>query len=263
MPESEEATIPTTKRERSPSFPYIDLPTSIKHLEEMHEVAKMNEIRLADAAATWGMTVKSGSLMRYIAAMGQFGLVEVSGFGDNKRIKVSASGRRILEDNRPGIRESLCSEAALLPKLVRGLFLGEDDMPHWGHERPIDSIAESSLKFDLNFTSDAAKRFLSVYDVTIKCIVDREIASEDVDIAAEDALKSGNIEPVPEEQKMQTTTAEKPASATTATSAGDLDLNDIDFQRAGKGKIKITAVLDADGLDLLEKQIAAFRMLVN
>ncbi|WP_195819938.1 hypothetical protein [Roseobacter sp. MH60115] len=193
--------------------------------------------------------------------MGQYGLVDSSGIGDKKRIKVSANGRRILEDNRPGVRESLCSEAALLPKMVRGVYFGEDDMPQWGSNRPSDNIAESSLRFDLNFTSDAARRFLAVYDVTIKSIVDIETANETVDIFTPDALKSGDNEPESEVPNMQASTAEQPTRA--APSPVDPELNDIDFQKAGKGKIKITAVLDADGLNLLEKQIAVFRMLVN
>lgn len=163
---------PTNKRERSPSFPYIDLRVCIEHLEELYEAAKMNEVRVADVAQAWGMTAKSGSLMRYVAAMGQFGLVDTNGSGDNRRIKVSADGRRILEDTRPGIREKLCSDAALKPKLVNGLFLGSESMPHWGRNRPNDGIAESSLRFDLSFTADAAKRFLAVYDATIPYIIE-------------------------------------------------------------------------------------------
>lgn len=163
---------PTNKRERSPSFPYIDLRVCIEHLEKLYNAAKMNEVRVADVAQAWGMTAKSGSLMRYVAAMGQFGLVDAKGSGDNRRIKVSADGRRILEDTRPGIREKLCSDAALKPKLVNGLFLGSENMPHWGRNRPDDGIAESSLKFDLSFTADAAKRFLAVYDATIPYIIE-------------------------------------------------------------------------------------------
>lgn len=261
MLKDEPQELPVTKRERSPSFPYIDLPTSIKHLEQLYSAAKMNEIRVADAADAWGMSAKSGSLMRYIAAMGQFGLIESNGTGDKKRIKISPSGRRILEDNRPGARESLSSEAALLPKLVRGLFLGEDDMPHWGRDRPSDSIAESSLKFNMCFTSDAARRFLAVYDETIRLITDSENDNQSVDIGAGEALESELKEPEKRVPEVQASTMEKPAER--APAAADLGLNDIDFQRWGKGKIKIEAVLDAEGLDLLEEHIEAFRMLVK
>jgi len=252
---------PPQKRERSPSFPYLDLDTSIEHLRKIFVAAKMNEVRLADVADAWGMAIKSGSLLRYIAALGQYSLIDTSGGGEHRRIKVSAVGRRILEDDRPGVREKLKSEAALSPSIIRGLYYGEENMPAWGADRPNDSIAESSLKFDLNFGGEAARRFLTVYDAAIRYVVDSSDAKDAVDTAQEKALESGCNEPDSEMPEMQTETLEKtpkPASIEV-----DPDLNDIDFQKAGKGRIKITAVLDADGLDLLEKQIAAFRMLVN
>lgn len=262
MPETESNSEPTVKRERSPSFPYIDLTMSIDHLEKLYSAARMNEIRVADVAEAWGMTAKSGSLMRYVAALGQFGLVVASGSGDGRRIKVSPSGRRILEDTRPGIRESLCAEAALQPKLISGLFLGEEGMPHWGHDRPNDNIAESSLKFDLNFTSDAARRFLAVYDVTIKYVIDSQDAKEGVDNTPNEALDSEDKEQEKTESpEMQPAATEKMVEK--APPEFNQELNDIDYQNAGKGKIKISAVLDADGLDMLEKKIAAFRMLIN
>jgi len=262
MTEATEQDSPAMKRERSPSFPYIDLGTAIEHLEKIYTVAKMNEVRFADTADAWGMTATSGSLMRYVAALGQFDLIDTSGSGDKKRIKVSALGRRILEDNRPGVRENLCSEAALLPKLVRGLFLGEDNMPHWGKDRPSDSIAESSLKFDLGFGNDAARRFLMVYDATIKHVVDTATASNGVDNVGDMALESQKQQPDFKVETMHSHPHDAPSKKQLPV---DIEgaLNDIDFQNAGKGKIKISAVLDSEGLDILEKKIAAFRMLIN
>ena len=158
------------KRERSPSFPYLDLDSAIDHLKKLFDAAKMNEVRVSDAAGAWGMAPKSGSVTRYIAALGQYGLVDSSGSGDGRRIKISDIGRKILEDNRPGVREELYAKAALTPKIIRGLYNGEENNPRWGKDRPDDSIAESQLKFDLSFTSEAARRFLTVYDATIRFI---------------------------------------------------------------------------------------------
>lgn len=248
------------KRERSPSFPYADLGESMELVKKIYAVAKMNEIRLVDAADTLGMTPKSGSFMRYISAMSQFGLIDVSGAGDQRRVKISQNGRRMLEDDRPGVRESLYSNSALLPKLIGGLFRGDDGMPHWGRDRPVDRVAESILRFDLNFTQDAARRFLAVYDATIIHIIDDIAESEgdagnnEVDNLEPDvvSLESQSVQKmVPQ---MQPQVMEK---------AQEMELNDIDFQNAGKGKIKISAVLDSEGLDILEKKIAAFRMLLN
>lgn len=252
----------TLKRERSPSFPYLDLDASIEHLEKLYAAAKMNEVRQPDIAAAWGMAPKSGSLMRYVAALGQYGLIDATGSGDQRRIKVSSDGRRILEDDRPGVREKLKSEAALKSSLIRGLYFGEGEMPTWGADRPSDGISESSLKFDMSFGGEAARRFLAVYDVTIKHIIDTEVAKDGVDNGDEEPLESEGQEPDLRTDTMQPQPQDL-APKTAPPMAVEGTLNDIDYQNAGKGKIKISAVLDSEGLDMLEKKIAAFRMLIN
>lgn len=262
MPEHDDVAGPTMKRERSPSFPYLDLDASIDLMKKLYAAAKMNGMRQADVAAAWDMAEKSGSLMRYIAALGQFGLIDSSGSGDQRRVKISADGRRILEDDRPGVRESLKSDAALKPNLVRGLYLGEGDMPAWGKDRPSDNIAESSLKFDLGFGAEAARRFLTVYDATIEHVIDTDAAKDRVDIGEEVELESGGHEPDMKAETMQPQPQDA-VSKNPPQIAIDGALNDIDYQNAGKGKIKISAVLDSEGLDMLEKKIAAFRMLIN
>lgn len=252
---------PAMKRERSPSFPYLDLDACIDLLKKLYVAARKNEVRQQDVAAAWEMAPKSGSLARYVAALGQFGLIEASGSGDQRRVKISADGRRILEDDRPGVRDRLKSEAALKSNIIRGLYFGEGEMPSWGRDRPSDSISESSLKFDLGFGAEAARRFLTVYDATIKHIIDTSPAKEGVDTFTVEALESGHKEP---EMRADTVQA-RPHDHVSKGSHADIEgvLNDIDYQNAGKGKIKISAVLDAEGLDMLEKKIAAFRMLIN
>ena len=167
------------KRERSPSFPYLDLKTAIDYARILYKQARTQEVRIFDIAEPWEMKPKSGSLLRYVAALGQYGLIESSGSGEQRKIKISGTGRRILEDDRPGVREELCAEAALLPPIMKTVYYGSGDFSGWGKERPSDNFAESALKFDLNFTPDAARRFLNVYDDTIKYIKDDEPEQDD------------------------------------------------------------------------------------
>lgn len=257
MANDEEAEQPAIKRERSPSFPYIDLDTSVDLALRLYRAARMNEVRLADAAVAWGMTGNSGSFLRYVAAVGQFGLVESSGSGDQRRIKLSNQARRILEDDRPGVKEKLLSDAALQPKFIRGFFLGEDGMPHWGRDRPSDNIAESTLKFDYDFSAEAARRFLIVYDASVKHVISETAVVEDEKLG--DQLPTGTPE---------STTATRPTLAFESTVAAQtpmktLELNKINFRSEGPGIISISATLDAEGLDLLEKKIAAFKLLLS
>ena len=249
------------KRERSPSFPYLDLTTAVELLGKLYSAAKMNDVRVADVSAAWDMAPKSGSLMRYIAALGQYGLIETIGSGGHRRVKISSDGRRILEDTRPGVREQLCSEAALKPKIVRGLYFGEDNMPQWGKDRPNDNIAESSLKFDLHFGAEAARRFLTIYDSTIQYIVDSEAATNEVVKPHEEALESkGETEPSEGEPMRRQHEPVKPVPAAGLVGG---ELNAINFRSDGNGVVTISATLNSEGLELLEKKIAAFKMLIN
>lgn len=160
----------TSKRERSPNYPYLGLSAAIELTRTLYETAKASDVRVVDIAEPWGLSPKSGSLPRYASAVAQYGLITAAGSGPKRRIRISQTGRRIIEDNRPGVREELCEEAALKPPIIRELFKGSDRITAWAHDRPIDKMAESALVFDLSFTPEAAKRFLNVYDETIQFI---------------------------------------------------------------------------------------------
>lgn len=149
------------KRDRSPPFPYLGLAAALDLIRRLQQVAKSSEVRLAQVAPHWNTTATSGALARYVGAVQGYGLVESSGSGADRKIKITEAGRRILEDIRPGVAEQLLAEAALKPKLFAELFRV------WGYSRPHDDIARSALQFDYNFTPVAAKRFLTVYDQAI------------------------------------------------------------------------------------------------
>lgn len=161
---------PSPRRDRSPSFPYIELDWAIDLARKLLNAAKQSEVRLADIAKSWDTTPTSGSLMRYTAALQAYGLVESSGAGTGRKVKITDDAKRILNDSRPGVKERLCAEAALKPRLILEMY------ENWGHDRPADEIAKSSLQFDYNFTPDAARRFLVVYDAALKYVNEVEYA---------------------------------------------------------------------------------------
>jgi hypothetical protein len=250
------------KRERSPSFPYLDLETSIDLTRKLYALAKASEIRVTDVAEAWDLSPKSGSLGRYAASLAQFGLVNASGSGDKRRIAISTEGRRIIEDDREGVRERLCHDAALRPKIIAELYLGSDRVKSpWGKDRPGDKVAESALKFDLGFTADAAKRLLSVYDQTVKFVVDEDSEAE---TPSQDEV--GEVDTVePEVTASVVTPAAKPATPNpTVVAPPELqELNRIIFKSEGDGTVTIMARLNKDGFDELEAKIAAFKALLG
>lgn len=251
------------KRARSPDFPYVGLSRCIELLETLNDAARGAEVRLPDIAQPWGMTPKSGSLARYVAALSQFGLVQTRGSGETRMVKVSEAGRRILKDERPGVREKLLSEAALNPARIKELYEGSERITGWGQNRPDDGIAISTLEFQLSFTHDAAKRFLAVYDETLPYITaDPSSDKSTVDGDSEKELDSPKDIQKPEETVVQTATAAETQQTSTQTVVKRAT-NDIQFKSEGSGLISISATLDAKGLEDLEKKIAAFKLLLN
>lgn len=150
------------KRERSPSFPYISLEKALERTAQLYERAKRFEVLVSDAAKSWRMAPKSSSTLMTVAALLSYGLIEDSGTGDSRKIKISENGARILGDMRPGIREKLLAEAALKPKLIA------EYAERWRGGRPDDHFCLSELKYDKGFNDEGAARFLRVFDETMR-----------------------------------------------------------------------------------------------
>jgi hypothetical protein len=149
------------KRDRSPSFPYLGLAKALERLTTLFDKAKRHEVRVADVAKDWGLTAKSSSLDRNVAALLAYGLIEDSGSGEARKIKISDAGLRILEDKRPGVREKLLADAALKPRIIA------EYAQLWKDGRPDEAHTLSLLKFEGNFTDEGARMFLRVFDETI------------------------------------------------------------------------------------------------
>jgi hypothetical protein len=150
------------KRDRSPAFPYIGLGKALQRIEVLFGKVRRHEARVADIATDWKLSPKSSSTDRTVAALEAFGLIETSGAGDSKKVKISDAGVRILDDGRPGVKEKLLAEVALRPRVIA------EYAEHWKDGRPDDTHSLSQLKFEGGFTDEGAKMFLRVFDETIR-----------------------------------------------------------------------------------------------
>lgn len=189
------------KRERGPSFPFIGLEKAVERLAQFYPKARRFEVRIADAASDWGLGPKSSGTFQTVSALLSYGLIEDSGSGENRKIKVSDAGVRILEDKRPGVRETLLAEAALKPKLLA------EFAQLWKDGRPDDTHALSSLKFEHGFPDDSAHRFLRVFDETIR------FSSAAISDKPSDEPATEVIDPPREEPKKPDSSYRTPAPA--------------------------------------------------
>lgn len=149
------------RKERSPSFPFIPLEKALQRLKTLYDNHRREPARLTAIGTTWGYKAKSSGLQQTVAALKQFGLVDDTGSGEDRKIQISELGRRILMDERPGAREAAILEAANKPRLIA------EYVAKWVPERPSDAHCISELQLDRGFTEEAAHSFLRVFDHTV------------------------------------------------------------------------------------------------
>lgn len=117
--EGQKSTKEKRPQDRSPSFPYIGLSKALERTQSLFTHASRHDVRIVDAAKpAWNLGFKSSRTQQTVAALIAFGLIEDSGAGENRRIKLSEIGKRAVSDPRPGAKELALAEAALKPKLI-------------------------------------------------------------------------------------------------------------------------------------------------
>ncbi len=182
------------KKDRSPSYPFISLKKAVERAQALYDSHRKEVTRLSVLASTWTYSPSSSGLQQTVAAMKQYGLLEDSGTGSDRKVQISDLARRILSDLRPGVKEQAIKEAAKRPRLIAE-YLGS-----WLPDRPSDAHCVSELVFDRGFNEPAAKGFLRVFDETVAFAGLREDekgsdvdpASDPVDSGGEEAGSDGN-----------------------------------------------------------------------
>jgi hypothetical protein len=149
-----------SKKERSPSFPFIGLTKALERARAVYANARRHEVRMMDLAAAWDLGVKSSGTLQTVAALLAYGLLEDQGTGETRKFKITDLAFKALEDQRPGQREAALVEAAMKPRLIA------EYIEKWKDGRPADGICISELRIDRSFTDDGAKLFLKVFDDT-------------------------------------------------------------------------------------------------
>lgn len=154
------------KRDRSPAFPYISLTEAAERTEQLFKQYQRHPARVKNLGAVWGYSEGSSSLLRVVAALKSFGLVDDFGSGTDRKIGVSELGNRLVADKRPGAKEAALQESFANCEILARY------RQHWGNSRPPDVECISELTIDDSFTSGAARKFISVYDDSSRYVSD-------------------------------------------------------------------------------------------
>lgn len=148
------------KRERSPSFPFIGLPTAIKRLIEFEDYFKRHPTPAKHSGKAWGMKGWTSQAQQTLAALKAYGMIDYKGAGENLEASVTDAGRTYLRAQQEETRGDTVKRFALTPKAFSRHF------EQWGSNRPPDAVCLDQLVLKEGYTDSAAKLFLSVYDST-------------------------------------------------------------------------------------------------
>jgi hypothetical protein len=147
-------------RERSPTYPFISLRKAEERAKQFWEKHRKDGARLSTVADTWEYGVKSSGLQQTVGALKQYGLLEDTGSGEDRKVLLTDLGRRLVADQRDGAREAALKEAAMRPRLFQ-------EYRRWISEMPSESHCLSELELDRGFNPLAAKMFLKAFRETV------------------------------------------------------------------------------------------------
>lgn len=152
-------------RTRSPNFPALNLKIAVELVSRFYETYKKHETPIGLAHELWGYQQYGSAANRMVAAIGAYGLIETSGVGKNKKVKISEEGKRIC-GGAPD-HEDLLKRSALLPPIHLETWTHYDgDIPNdellknyflWEHKPPFNKLSVSSFISEFRETISFAK----------------------------------------------------------------------------------------------------------
>lgn len=232
-------------RMRSPSYPSVPLGQAVDLTSKIHRTCRTNVITRENAVREMGYSGLTGRSMKVLAALLQFGLLEKTGKGD---VKVTQRAVEILHGIDTADRNEAMLEAAFAPQLFQDI-----------HERFTDGIPSEGVIRSYLIQQDfidtaigpAINAFMETYR-SIEHIRESESHRDEVGLV-----------PVSNPRKDQETPVQLALpSTTTVTSPIIHDLNKINMDIRGD-QVVLSGLLNLQGLDLLEKKIAALKVLLG
>ncbi|TPL80247.1 hypothetical protein FJ950_26815 [Mesorhizobium sp. B2-3-14] len=151
---------------RSPSYPSLSIQKALEKAKALYDNEGDYAAPLESVATAWGYSAKSSGGRQMLATLGYYGLIDVEGEGDTRKVKVSTIARRILLDEREDDTEKkiLVRKVALHPKAHKAIY----------EKYPVGLASDNSvvhfLVFDLDFNRDAANELLAEFKETARYI---------------------------------------------------------------------------------------------
>lgn len=146
------------KKHRSPNYPFIGLSEAVDRARSIQAEGGIHFVPFIAAMDAWNY--KAGTTNSVIAALKAYGLIDVTGEGDKRSIRVTEVARKILDDHSDTPR--LLKEAALAPPLYSELWVKYGpSLP------PSDKVISEYLKFERNFNPSVVDGIIKDFRATI------------------------------------------------------------------------------------------------
>jgi hypothetical protein len=152
---------PSKSKDRSPSYPFINLKTAIERLEAFEKFFGRHAAPFKKAGLAWKMKEESSQANQTLATLKSFGLVNYQGTGKDRLVAISDEGRTYLRAQQDSVKKEVLKRAALKPRAIARFW------PTWGVDRPPDAVCLDDLVLKHKFNEKAAPTFLKVYDDSI------------------------------------------------------------------------------------------------
>lgn len=147
-------------RAKGINYPFISLKVAIDRVRELYKMEGTNVVNAKLAARHWGYKEKSSGGLRTVAALSAFGLVEVSGKGSDRSIKISRLARNIILDEREDSseRDEHIKTTATKPKIFNEMWQkwSESGLPS---DANITYFLMSEKEVNKTSASDILKKF--------------------------------------------------------------------------------------------------------
>lgn len=145
-------------RQRSPNFPSLPLDKCIEFSKLLYDKYKRSPVAQSVALQGLGFSPKSGGALRLSASLVAYGLVEASGSGDARNIKLSDDAYKIIVDTRSYSpeRDNLIKKAALKPPIF---MMIKDKYPD---DFPAEDALSHDLKINHDFNPNSVHHFINI-----------------------------------------------------------------------------------------------------
>lgn len=195
-----------SKRERSPTYPAIDLALAIRRAGELQAQEGFNWAPIPALLQAWGYSSKSSNGALTVAALKRYGLIEDRGSSEAREGRLTAFARAILLDEREDSPERLkrLQEAALKPKINREIW------DKYEGSLPSDVTLKYHLTVERGFSPGGAEDYLRQFRRTIEFA---RLTGDSAIVSADGGESSGvDEEPAPSRTVPQSRAVHAPAA---------------------------------------------------